>query len=165
MSAYTPSAGAVELRNNLAQRWEVELPATLVFDHPSIASLTAYLVEKVVPTRMLPSVALDGGATEARAPEQHGHATELVAVSGRYPGTSSHMMSGFSDTVSCSGNLQTVIPLNRWDMDEVYTPELSAGRMGINARFGATCRGVDLFDAGAFRLAATEAVAIDPQVR
>lgn len=143
----------------------MELPATLIFDHPSIASLTTYLVEQVVPSRTVPSMGLDGVLTASRAPEHDGHATELVGVAGRYPGTSSHGIAGFWDTISRSANLQAVIPLSRWDMDEVYTPDLSAGRMGINARFGATCLGVDLFDAGVFRLAATEAVAIDPQVR
>lgn len=36
-------AGAIELRNALAMKFGVELPPTLVFDHPTLSSITDYL--------------------------------------------------------------------------------------------------------------------------
>ena len=43
-------AGAVELRKELSALTELELPATLVFHHPSVAELTAALAA------MLPAI-------------------------------------------------------------------------------------------------------------
>ena len=43
MEAGLDSLGAVELRNALASRFSLELPATLTFDYPSISALAGYL--------------------------------------------------------------------------------------------------------------------------
>ena len=43
MEAGLDSLGAVELRSSLESAFGLELPATVVFDHPSKAALTRYL--------------------------------------------------------------------------------------------------------------------------
>ena len=43
MEAGLDSLGAVELRNALASRFSLDLPATLTFDYPSISALAGYL--------------------------------------------------------------------------------------------------------------------------
>jgi len=43
MEAGLDSLGAVELRNALAARFGVELPATVTLDHPTIDALAAYI--------------------------------------------------------------------------------------------------------------------------
>lgn len=44
MEAGLDSLSAVELRNSVASHFDLQLPATLMFDYPSVAALAAYLV-------------------------------------------------------------------------------------------------------------------------
>ena len=52
-------AGAVELRNALSTRMGLQLPATIVFDHPSAAALARHLFDTIA------GVAADGPAGSA----------------------------------------------------------------------------------------------------
>ena len=177
----------MELRNTIASRFEADLPATLMFDHPSLAAIAAFLAEHLgSATNGGSGSTAQGYASDAELSLQPWEgsqpdlplATELVAVSGRYPeppaggsslpgdsAVASAGGAGFWAGMRESADLQAVVPLSRWDMDAIYAPDLGADRMAIYARFGAFCHGVDAFDATAFRLAATEALAVDPQVR
>eukprot|EP00873_Tetraselmis_striata_P012572 jgi/Tetstr1/432836/TSEL_022185.t1 len=47
MEAGVDSLGSVELRNELTSRFGVELPATLVLDHPSVADVSRHISEAV----------------------------------------------------------------------------------------------------------------------
>ena len=48
MEAGLDSLGAVELRNTLAASFSLELPATMIFDHPTVAGIVKYLEAQVL---------------------------------------------------------------------------------------------------------------------
>ncbi len=47
MEAGLDSLGAVELRTSLGAAFNMELPATVTFDHPSVAALAKFLASQV----------------------------------------------------------------------------------------------------------------------
>lgn len=159
----------------IAERFQADLPATFTFDHPTVEAIAAYLADHVVgaPASIARSHnILQEGEAQLSLPVS----TELVAVSGRYPEPLPELSEGYAAVVGSgfppfwagmqlSADLQSVLPLNRWDMDACYAPDAGSDGRLIYTRFGAFCHGVDAFDAAAFRLSATEAQAVDPQVR
>lgn len=49
MEAGLDSIGAVELRNTVAAKFGVELPATVTFDYPTLDALAQFVASKVAP--------------------------------------------------------------------------------------------------------------------
>ena len=68
------SIGAVELRNALEARLGMQLPATLIFDHPTSAALAAHLFA------LLPAPAVGWSAIATEASVQEDMATQLLTV-------------------------------------------------------------------------------------
>ena len=55
------------------------------------------------------------------------------------------------------------VPLERWDIERLYSPDLAAGKM--YTRLGAWLTAIDQFDGAMFGMHHSEAVATDPQAR
>lgn len=53
MEAGLDSLGAVELRNALGARLNVDLPATVTLDYPSIGALAGYIAAKAAPASVV----------------------------------------------------------------------------------------------------------------
>ncbi|MCO6008425.1 acyltransferase domain-containing protein [Actinoallomurus purpureus] len=138
---------AMELRDRLSAATGLDLPATLLFDHPTPATLAAFLkTARAAPSEPDPRPA-------PAAPS--GEPVAIVAMGCRYPGD-----------VRSPGDLWRLVdqgadaisdfPANRgWD----------PGGGGAVTRRGGFLHDVDRFDPGFFGISPREALAMDPQQR
>ena len=90
MEAGVDSLGAVELRNGISAKFGMaDLPATLVFDYPTISALAQYLATSRGPAQ--PEAAPSAAVVPAVRPQDAAwlsRASEVVGLSCRYPGSS-----------------------------------------------------------------------------
>ncbi|KAI8473970.1 MAG: hypothetical protein J3K34DRAFT_383389, partial [Monoraphidium minutum] len=162
MESGLDSLGAVELRNALADMFEVELPPTLTFDHPTPAALAGFIAETKYPGG-LPAAGAQGAAAAAAAlpPGARPPAGPLAGALAP-PGAAAAPPLLLLTALS----LHAAAPYPRWDVDAVYhpgAPDATAGR--VSTRWGTFIPDVHAFDAAAFGLAASEAALMDPQQR
>lgn len=128
-------SGCVHLRpppcprmNAITERWGVEAPPTLMFDHPSIAALAAWLTSQLAVSSGAAAgpdaVALRSEALALREPAQHD--APLVALAGvacRFPSTidaagAGTSLAGFWAQAAAGADVQALLPLSKWDAGE-----------------------------------------------
>ena len=78
--------------------------------------------------------------------------SDVIALSGRYPGSAPDSgVDGFWEAVRDGKDLPSTIPLQRWDVEEYYSPESKGRQLSMDVRMAAFVDDLDQFDAGLFR--------------
>ncbi|MGC9382847.1 SDR family NAD(P)-dependent oxidoreductase, partial [Streptomyces sp. MH13] len=154
------SLTAVELRNRLATVTGLRLPATLIFDYPTIVELADYLAGLL---------GNSGSSGDSRVQDMSlppvvsvtDDPIVIVGMACRYPGDVSSP-DELWDLVAEGRDAVSGFPADRgWDLDELLGSE--AGN-SVTAE-GGFLQGAGDFDAGFFGISPREAVATDPQQR
>ncbi|MEZ4271524.1 MAG: SDR family oxidoreductase [Myxococcota bacterium] len=147
---------AVELRNALGQWLGTLPPVTVVFDYPTIARLSQYILE---------DLSLDT-SPPVQAPRAVTASTEPVAIVGmgcRFP-NGANTLERFWTLLEKGDNAVVEVPSSRWDIDAFYDPDPNApGKMVT--RWGGFLDDVDQFDCRFFGVSPREAAGMDPQQR
>jgi mycoketide-CoA synthase len=150
------SAAGVELRNRLAATTGLQLPSTVLFDHPSPAAVAAFLVGEVT-----------GLHGRVRAPARRAVADEPIAIVGmsaRYPGEVSSPEDLWELVVSGADAIGEFPDDRGWDLGRLYDPD--PDHTGTSySRHGGFLYDAAEFDAEFFGISPREALAMDPQQR
>ncbi|KAF8821373.1 putative type I fatty acid synthase, partial [Cardiosporidium cionae] len=157
------SIGAVDLRNAISSRLGVKLPATAMFDYPTLNALIEFI------NNTLAEQYSEVGNAESLADSvyiPYRRTDSGVAVLGaacRLPGSSSSATSFFEmmqSGVDCGGE----IPLTRWNMFAFYSQDANETDC-CYVRQANFIDNVEMFDNSAFSISPVETKIMDPQQR
>lgn len=160
MAAGLDSLGATELVQSLQIAFDISLPATIVFDYPTVAALAGFITQH-------------GSQGEKQAPEPHARAVPIALGPKSFsPGVGETSQVALIAGVAgdqkllqqwTHGDAVTRVPYSRWDTAQ------QAKTTGISEasapQFGSFLPDVDHFDSAFFSIMASEALTMDPQQR
>ncbi len=150
------SLTAVEFRNALAGRTGLDLPVSLVFDHPTPAVLTGYLLDEIASAAPDTAVTASGPLSD--------DPIVIVGMSCRYPG-GIDSPERLWDLVAAGGDAIGGFPEDRgWDTGRIYNPDPEASGTSTTREGGFVYDAAE-FDAPFFGMSPREALATDPQQR
>jgi acyl transferase domain-containing protein/acyl carrier protein len=150
------SREAVALSGDLEEWLGVEVSPTLAWEYPTIEKIAAHLS---APAKE------EGPAARAARPASDVSSQDGIAIVGmacRFPG--SHNAAAFWDNLVAGRSCITSVPPERWDVDALFDPELSAPGT-VSTRWGGFAGPVDRFDHEFFSISRREAERMDPQQR
>ncbi|MEU9823480.1 SDR family NAD(P)-dependent oxidoreductase, partial [Pseudonocardia alni] len=152
------SLTSVELRNRLNTVTGLRLPATMVFDHPTVDLLVDVIADDLFGTDD------DVPAAPARTAAVADDPIVIVGMASRYPGGVA-TPDDLWTLVTSGGDAITGFPTDRgWDLENLYHPD--ADHLGTSyTREGGFLHTAAEFDAGFFGMSPREATATDAQQR
>ena len=159
---------SVELRTALSDALGQPLPATLLFNYPTLEQLTAHLhtLQKSSAAPSLPSAPRP--TTRLRTPQEMATranaALAIVGMACRFPG-GAHTPEAYWDLLARGQDAVVEIPADRWEAAALYDPSVAApGKM--TTRWGGFLQAdIAAFDPEFFNLTKREAERMDPQQR
>jgi glutamate-1-semialdehyde-2,1-aminomutase len=155
------SKDGVELAGELEQHFQMHVPATLIWDRPTIDAIALYLSERGRLEHDHSGRALPRGEQEPA--EQQAEPVAIIGMGCRFPGGVTDPASFFR-LLDGGGDAISEVPRDRWDIDAWYDPDPgAAGKM--STRWGGFVEGIDRFDAAFFGLSPREADSLDPRQR
>jgi myxalamid-type polyketide synthase MxaC len=150
---------AVEVRNAISARIGKTLPATLLFNYPTVKALRQYLLEKVLVLAPRAAVVSKPAASVSRKNE----AIAIIGTGCRFPGGVKDP-EGFWRLLENEVDAIREVPKERWDIEAYYDVNPDApGKM--TTRWGGFLDEIERFEPAFFGVSPREAQSFDPQQR
>lgn len=150
------SLAAVQLRNQLEKQFELTLPATLVFDFPTIEAITHYITRQIVAV----SPVLE--TSQRKAPMPDDTRIAIVGMGCRLPGDV-ESLEDFWELLSSGKDAMRPIR-ERWE-NAPFALDVKSLPEDVLALKAGLLSGIEGFDHQLFGITATEARYMDPQQR
>ncbi len=151
------SLTAVELRNRLNAITGLRLPATLIFDHPTLVVLTRHVLAELQGVR-------SATATAVRATRPLEEPIAIVGMSCRLPGGVRSAQELWELLIGGGEGIGGLPPDRGWDLERLFDPDPDQAGTSY-ARAGGFLYDAGEFDADFFGINRREALAMDPQQR
>eukprot|EP00889_Picochlorum_renovo_P005164 jgi/Picre1/32194/NNA_007540.t1 len=158
---------SLDIVDQINARFGLNLPATLLYDAPTIDAIAA-LITETLPTTDLTQTQdapdIKPNILVSRSHEDDSKSTvEITGYCFRYAGDGSDFSEG--DPFILSNEGCSAVPHQRWDNDAIYAPRSECGPRCSYVAIGKFLKTIDLFDAELFSISDHEAGNIDPQQR
>ncbi|KYK66347.1 putative type I fatty acid synthase, partial [Toxoplasma gondii TgCatPRC2] len=158
------SLAAVEFRDSLQESLGISLPASLIFDFPTIDDVCRFLAQKLQSG--------DGGErrntpTNLAQPRPSTSSETCVAVRGmscRFPGAEDGTTESFWEMLHSDSDCIQEIPTSRFDAASIFDTDYDA-RDKIYVKAAGILRGADMFDNTFFKISEVEVRHLDPRQR
>ncbi|HWD00814.1 MAG TPA: type I polyketide synthase [Candidatus Sulfopaludibacter sp.] len=147
------SAKAIRLMASLASESGRSLSPTLMWDYPTIESLSEYLAGAARPAAATVSARRGAAVNEPIA---------VIGMACRFPQAPD--LESFWRLLAGAGDAMRDVPASRWSLEEFFDADLTAPGK-INARQCGFVDGIDEFDPQFFGISPKEAAQMDPQQR
>ena len=152
------STESVSLSGEIEERLDCRLSPHVLYDFPTIKSLSRYLYE-----RDLGYKSPSDSKRQVTDPSPQSDPIAIIGIGCRFPGGVNDPQT-FWQLLRNSGNAICEIPSDRWDVDVFYDPDPNTpGKMYV--RHGGFLKDLAEFDNQFFSISPREAVKMDPQQR
>ena len=177
------SVTLIEMARKIEESLEIQLYPTIFFEHQTIDAFSRYLYDEhgtKISNRLPASSAAPGAVAAAvdhpvkgyeiqaslptaeRQPIQEREEIAVIGMAARFPQADD--IYGFWELLKAGKDVIEKVPIERWNVDEYYDPDLNAeGKTYLNK--GGFIRHADQFDAAFFNISPKEAKEMDPQQR
>lgn len=157
------SIGAVELRNALSSTLGIKLPATAMFDYPTVGAMIGYVNSTIAEQFSGRSAGVPSGFGMISKAERRVGTIAIVSGACHMPGGATDM-ARFWDMLQAGTDCMDEIPLDRWNMFTYY--DLDPDHPDTTyAKLGAFVEHAHYFDNSLFSISNLEAQVMDPQQR
>jgi len=147
------SVQGVQLCGELSDFLGIEVSPVLLYDYPSISSLSSYLMDNNNKASIKPT-------TPNNLRKDHVDIA-IISLACKFPGANNTVQ--FWENLISGKDGITKVPPERWSLEKYYS-EIFDGKH-MNSQWGGFIEDVDKFDAGFFGISSQEAKEMDPQQR
>jgi len=153
------SLSSIELKSELTRLFEIEIPSTFIFDHPTAASIISFIAET------LNGIGKPPPHYARTGPEDTSYDSGISVL-----GMKSLFALGnginvpLDEALMAQDDKQSSVPPCRWDFNELLLSDFGSS-MSMSTHFGVFLDRIEYFDANLFDIPHAQASHIDPQHR